>query len=78
MLCNVLFSFDLCLSFSVVLLEVSAHEGSNDNGSVCDGSDSTLYRQSEGNMKNQYTSAHCTCVFKFQTQKDTLNLPSTF
>ncbi|KAK7123948.1 hypothetical protein R3I93_022148 [Phoxinus phoxinus] len=30
------------------LPEVSAHEGSNDNGSVCDGSDSTLYRQSEG------------------------------
>ncbi|XP_058621723.1 rab effector MyRIP isoform X2 [Onychostoma macrolepis] len=29
-------------------LPVSAHEGSNDNGSVCDGSDSTLYRQSEG------------------------------
>ncbi|RXN28213.1 rab effector [Labeo rohita] len=30
------------------LPEVSAHEGSNDNGSICDGSDSTLYRQSEG------------------------------
>uniref|UniRef100_A0A8C1BEE8 Myosin VIIA and Rab interacting protein b n=1 Tax=Cyprinus carpio carpio TaxID=630221 RepID=A0A8C1BEE8_CYPCA len=30
------------------LPEVSAPEGSNDNGSVCDGSDSTLYRQSEG------------------------------
>uniref|UniRef100_A0A673INW6 RabBD domain-containing protein n=1 Tax=Sinocyclocheilus rhinocerous TaxID=307959 RepID=A0A673INW6_9TELE len=30
------------------LPEVSAQEGSNDNGSVCDGSDSTLYRQSEG------------------------------
>ncbi|XP_039522383.1 rab effector MyRIP isoform X2 [Pimephales promelas] len=30
------------------LPEVSAHEGSNENGSVCDGSDSTLYRQSEG------------------------------
>ncbi|TRY90394.1 hypothetical protein DNTS_021889 [Danionella cerebrum] len=31
------------------LPEVSAHEGSNDNGSVCDGSDSTIYKQSEGN-----------------------------
>uniref|UniRef100_A0A672KQS6 RabBD domain-containing protein n=1 Tax=Sinocyclocheilus grahami TaxID=75366 RepID=A0A672KQS6_SINGR len=41
--------------------KVSAHEGSNDNGSVCDGSDSMLYRQSEGNMKNQYTSALYTC-----------------
>ncbi|NP_001340854.1 rab effector MyRIP [Danio rerio] len=30
------------------LPEVSAHEGSNDNGSICDGSDSTLYKQSEG------------------------------
>lgn len=40
------------MSMSLVFLAVSAHEGSNDNGSVCDGSDSTLYRQSEGNMKN--------------------------
>ncbi|XP_051970298.1 rab effector MyRIP-like [Xyrauchen texanus] len=30
------------------LPEVSAYEGSVDNGSVCDGSDSTLYKQSEG------------------------------
>ncbi len=28
---------------SLFFLEVSAHEGSKDNGSVCDGSDSTLY-----------------------------------
>ncbi|KAA0704871.1 Rab effector [Triplophysa tibetana] len=30
------------------LPEVSAHEGSNDNGSICDGSDSTLYKHNEG------------------------------
>ncbi|XP_051543607.1 rab effector MyRIP-like isoform X2 [Myxocyprinus asiaticus] len=32
----------------IIEREVSAHEGSVENGSVCDGSDSTLYRQSEG------------------------------
>ncbi|XP_051970551.1 rab effector MyRIP-like isoform X2 [Xyrauchen texanus] len=32
----------------IIEREVSAHEGSVDNGSVCDCSDSTLYRQSEG------------------------------
>ncbi len=62
------------MSISLVFLEVSAHECSNDNGSVCDGSDSTLYRQSEGNMPNLYTSALYTCVFTFQTHKITLNL----
>ncbi|XP_065150930.1 rab effector MyRIP isoform X1 [Paramisgurnus dabryanus] len=39
------------------LTEVSAHEGSNDNGSVCDGSDSTLYKHEGHSMAETLTVA---------------------